>query len=107
MPVKKFFLRFLAIYAAVFILAYLIPEHIHRRDFDRAFSAWLHDRTPQNEAVLRSEQRKNEMIKLADTAVIALVFVTLGAGIYGIGRFVRHKVDRRRSNGTGEIPRVR
>src|SRR4249920_2190467 len=47
MPVRKFFLRFLAIYAAAFVLVYLIPEHIHRRDFDRAFSVWLHDRTPQ------------------------------------------------------------
>jgi hypothetical protein len=107
MPVRKFLLRFLAIYAAVFVLAYLIPEHIHRRDFDRAFFAWLHDRTPQNEAVLRSEQRKNEMIKFADTAVIALVFVTLGAGIYCIGRFVRHKVNRRRSNGSVPKPHVR
>src|SRR6266403_3120159 len=94
MPVRKFFLRFLAIYAAAFVLAYLIPEHIHRWDFDRAFSVWLHDRTPQNEAVLRSEQHKNEMIKFADTAVIALVFVTLGSGMYYVGRFVLHKVHR-------------
>jgi hypothetical protein len=94
MPVWKFLLRFLAIYAATFVLVYLIPEHIHRRDFDRAFSAWFHDRTPQNEAVLRSEQRKNDMIKLVDTAVIALVFVTLGSGIYYVRRFVLHKVDR-------------
>jgi cytochrome c biogenesis protein CcdA len=97
MPVMKFFLRFLVIYSAVFVLAYLIPEFIHRRDFDRAFVAWLHDPAPQNEAVLRNEQRKNEMIKLADTAVIALTFVTLGAGVYFIGRFVRHKVDGRRN----------
>jgi len=94
MPVWKFLVRFLAIYAATFVLVYLIPEHIHRRDFDRAFSALFHDRTPQNEAVLRSEQRKNEMIKLVDTAVIALVFVTLGSGMYYVGRFVLHKVDR-------------
>ncbi|HEX9222663.1 MAG TPA: hypothetical protein VF860_04980 [Candidatus Acidoferrales bacterium] len=93
-PVWKFLLRFLTICAATFVLVYLIPEHIHRRDFDRAFSAWLHDRTPQNEAVLRSEQRENEMIKLVDTAVIALVFVTLLSGMYNVGRFVLHKVDR-------------
>src|SRR5260370_21575254 len=94
MPVWKFLLRFLAIYAATFVLVYLIPDYIHRRDFDRAFFAWFHDRTPQNEAVLRSEQRKNEMIKLVDTAVIALVFVTLGSGMYYLGRYVLHKVDR-------------
>jgi hypothetical protein len=94
MPVWKFLVRFLAIYAATFVLVYLIPEHIHRRDFDRAFSALFRDRTPQNEAVLRSSQRKNEMIKLVDTAVIALVFVTLRSGMYYVGRFVLHKVDR-------------
>jgi len=71
MRIRKFLLRFLAIYAAAFVLVYLIPEHIHRRDFDRAFFAWLHDRTPQNEAALRSEQRKNEMIKLVDTALVS------------------------------------
>ena len=94
MHVWKFLLRFLAIYAATFVLVYLTPEQIHRRDFDRAFSAWFHDRTPQNEAVLRSEQRKHELIKLVDTAVIALVFVTLGSGMYYVGRFVLHKVDK-------------
>jgi hypothetical protein len=96
MPFRKTLLRFLAVYAVAFVLTYFIPEHIHRRAFDKAFFAWLHDRTPQNEAMLRREQRKNEMIKLADTSVIALVFVACGAGIYCIVRFVQHKVDRRR-----------
>jgi hypothetical protein len=78
MPLRKLILRYLAIYAFAFSLVYLIPEHIHRRDFDKAFVAWLHNRTPQNEALLRTEQYKNEMIKFADTAVIALVHVTIG-----------------------------
>jgi hypothetical protein len=90
MRVKKILLRSLAIYAIAFILVYLIPEHIHRRDFDRAFSAWLKDRTSQNEAALRVEQRKNEIIKLTDSAVIALVLVALGSGIYLVIRFAKH-----------------
>ena len=98
MNVKKFLLRFLVIYAIAFVLVYLIPEYIHRRDFDRAFETWLHDRTPQNEAALQVEQHKNEIIKLADSAVIALVFVALGSGIYFAIRFVGDKLHRRRAN---------
>jgi hypothetical protein len=105
MPARKFLFRFLAIYAAAFFLVYLTPEHIHRRDFDRAFSAWLHERTPQNEATLRVEQRKNERIKLADSAVIALALVTLGSGIYFVIRFAHKKVVRRGSE--AGIPFVR
>ena len=107
MRVRKFLLRFLAIYGAAFVLAYLIPEHIHRRDFDRAFIAWLHDPTPQNDAALRSEQRKNDMIKLFDTAVIALVMVTLGSSIYWIGRSVQGKAKCRRSERSETLPLVR
>jgi hypothetical protein len=65
---------------------------VNRRDFDRAFSAWLKDRTPQNEAALRVEQRKNEIIHLLDSAVIALVLVAIGSGIYVVIRFARHKL---------------
>jgi hypothetical protein len=97
MLARKFLFRFLAIYAAAFVLVYLVPEHIHRRDFDAAFSAWLRDRTPQNEATLRVEQRKNERIKLADTAVIALALATIGSGIYSVIRFAHKKVVRRGS----------
>jgi hypothetical protein len=91
----------------VFVLVYLVPEHLHRRDFNRAFSAWLHDPTPQNEAALRSEERRNDLIKFGDTGIIALVFMTLGAGIYGAGRFIRHKIGTRRSNGSSESPLAR
>jgi hypothetical protein len=105
MPARKFLFRFLAIYAAAFVLVYLAPAHIHRRDFDRAFSAWLHDRTPQNEAMLRVEQRKNERIKLADSAVIALALVTIGSSIYFTIRFAHQKLVRRRSE--AGIPDVR
>ena len=87
-----FHFSFLAIYAIAFVLVSLIPEYIHRRDFDRAFSAWLKDRTPKNEAALRVEQRKNEIIHLLDSAVIALVLVALGSGIYRVIRFAKYKL---------------
>ncbi|SRR6266436_504540 len=75
MRLAKILLRYLAAYAIVLILVFLMPEHIHRRDFDRAFFIWMKDRTAQNEAALRTEQHKNEIIHLQDSAVIALVVV--------------------------------
>lgn len=88
MPARKVLSRFLTIYAIVFVLVLcLIPEHLRRMDFDRAFFAWLRDRSPQNETALRGEERKNDLIQLGSHAVIALVFVTLGTGIYSVGHF--------------------
>jgi hypothetical protein len=104
----KFLLRFLAIYATAFVQVYLIPEYIHRRDFDRTFITWLHDRTPQNEAMLEAERRKNEIIHIGDSAVIALAFVALGSGIYYVLRLAQRKLNRQRaSSGTSESPHVR
>ena len=94
MSVKKLILRFLAVYIVAFVLAYLIPQHMHRRDFDKTFTTWLHDPTPQNEEALRREQRKNEIIKLKVSAVIAVVLVGLGAGIYYGIRFAGGKSDK-------------
>jgi hypothetical protein len=93
MSAKKLLLRFLGVYFIAFVLVSLIPQHTHRRDFDKAFVTWLHDPTPQNEEALRVEQRKNEIIMLAVSAVIALVPVALGAGIYFGIRFAGRKSD--------------
>ena len=89
MPVWKFLLRFLAIYAATFVLVHLIPEQIHRRDFDRVFFTWWKNRTPENEAALRVEQRKNEIIHLRDSALIAAFVVVIVGGIYKVVRPIR------------------
>jgi hypothetical protein len=78
----------LAAYAIVFILVYL-TEDIHRRDFDRAFFTWLKNRTPENEAALRVEQRKNEIIRLRDSAVFAAFAVVIVGGTYKVVRLVR------------------
>jgi len=93
MLTKKVLLRFVAFYSVAFTLVYVIPEHIHRRDFDKAFTTWLHERTPQHEATLEVERRKNEMIHIEDCAVIALGFVVLGSGIYYVPRLARRKRD--------------
>jgi hypothetical protein len=98
MTARKFFLRLIAIYAIAFVLVYLLPQPMyHRRAFDKAFSTWLHDRTPQNEEALRAEQLKNERIKLLGSGVIALAFVTIGSAIYFTIRFAHQKLVRHRS----------
>ena len=93
MSAKMLLLRFLAAYFIAFVLVCLIPQHTHRGDFDKAFVTWLHDSTPQNEEALRVEQRKNEISMLAVSAVIALVHVALGAGIYFGIRFAGRNSD--------------
>jgi hypothetical protein len=93
MRLAKIVLRYLAAYAIALILVFLIPEHIHRRDFDRAFFIWTKNRSAQNEAALRAEQHKNEIIHLEDSAVIALVVVIIAAGTYLIVRFVKRSVS--------------
>jgi hypothetical protein len=106
MSIRKSLLRILALYAVTFVVVYLIPEHIHRRDFDRAFITWLHNRTAQNEAALRVEQRKNEIIELKDSAAITLIIATLGLGIYFAIRFAKHELHRKREDQTPENPLV-
>jgi hypothetical protein len=96
MRLAKIVLRCLAAYAMASILVSLIPEHTHRRDFDRAFFTWFKNRTPQNEAALRAEQHKNEIIRLQDSAVIALVVVVIAGGTYIMVRFVRRSSVKRR-----------
>ena len=49
--------------ALALVIALLVPHHTHRRDFDRAFAAWLHDRSPENEAALHKQQETNRRIE--------------------------------------------
>jgi hypothetical protein len=86
MKLKKLALRFLLPYVLLMILMLSVPGHIHRQDFDRAFAAWYKNRTPENEAALRAQQRKNELIELEFCAVGALVVLAVGYGLYKLVR---------------------
>jgi hypothetical protein len=89
-------MRCLAAYLITFLLAFLIiPEHIHRRDFDRVTFAWVKNPTPQNEAALQSEQHKNEIIHLRDSAAVALLLVVATYGIYRVVRFAKRSDSER------------
>jgi hypothetical protein len=89
---------FLIPYAFAFVLAYLIPSFIHRREFDQAVMAYYKNPTPENESAQRVRQRKNEFIHLEGSALGALVLVTLGYGVYGVVRLARNGLKRTRAS---------
>jgi hypothetical protein len=62
----------------------LSPEIIHRHDFDRAFVSWRKEPNPRNEATLRVQQRKNTIVQLEMSAVLAPVMWAAGFAYCGI-----------------------
>jgi hypothetical protein len=79
-------LKFFLAYVVLLILMLPVPTFIHRRSFDDAFSAWYKNRTPEDEAALRVQQRKNELIELEFCAVGAFVVLLVGYGLYRLVR---------------------
>jgi hypothetical protein len=78
--------QFLIAYALLLIFMLSVPMHIHRHAFDEAFSAWYKNRTPENEAALRVQQRKNELFELELCALGALIVLVAGYGLYRLVR---------------------
>ena len=63
-------------------LAFLIPVHPHRLDFDRAFSAWLQHPSTATEAEFRRQQRLNDVERLKVQGVAAVVlFATISGSL--------------------------
>src|SRR6266404_7224530 len=85
---------FLLAYFCAFILANLIPEQIDRREYAIAVDAYTRDPTPENEVALRAQRRENERLHLRDTAILGLVLVVVGYGIWGGSRLVIRLVHR-------------
>lgn len=79
-------LKFFLAYVVLLILMLPVPTFIHRRGYDEAFSAWYKNRTAENEAALRAQQRNNELIGLESRAVGALVVLVVGYGLYRLAR---------------------
>jgi hypothetical protein len=74
-------------YALAFALVFSVPEFIHRRAFDQAFSAWYKDPSPQNTSALRIERHKHELIHIQASAIGALVLLVIACSVYGGFRF--------------------
>jgi hypothetical protein len=79
------------------------PDALRRRDFDRAFIASLHDPTPQNEAILRREELKTDIIRLGIEAVVSFVAVTVVSGMYFAVVLIWRRIQVGRRNGAMPI----
>lgn len=91
-------LWFLLTYVLLVILMFSVPMFIHRQDFDRAFSAWYTNRTPENETALRIQQHKNTVINLEFSAVGAFVLLAVGYGLYALVRATARSLKPRKSS---------
>jgi len=89
--------RFLLIFLVAFTFVSLVPSFLHRRDFDRAFTAYYKNPTPENSEALRAQQRINDFINLSFDGVGALALTTCCYGIYALIRGVRSSVRRART----------
>jgi hypothetical protein len=96
MVVAKRLAIFLLIYLLAFILVHSLPEFIHRRAFDQAFSAYEKNPTPENEAAFRFQRHVTAMVHLEDSVTITLVLVGGGYGVYGAVLLVRGGAKRLR-----------
>ena len=91
-------LRFLLIFLIAFIFVSLTPSFLHRREFDRAFTAYYRNPTPENSDALRAQQRINDYINLSFDGVGALALTTCGYGIYGLIHAIGSTVKRARTS---------
>jgi hypothetical protein len=87
----------LVAYVCAVILAYLVPEQIDWREYARAVVAYTQNPTQENEVALRAERRVNDRIHLRDSAVLGLVLVAVGYGIWSGRRLVTRLAHRTRS----------
>jgi len=77
---KKKVLLFVAIYFVIFVALSLVPQFLHRQDFDRAFTAYLHNPSPATKQTLKQEQIKNRIIEFTNVVVGAAVILVVGVG---------------------------
>jgi drug/metabolite transporter superfamily protein YnfA len=75
----KDMLRWGGIYVVVFTALYFfVPTFLHRRDFDRAFSAYINHPSPETNAALDQERAINERILVEIDVMGALALTALG-----------------------------
>ena len=90
---------YLVLLLALFVFVNGFP--LHRREFDRAYIAWLDNPNPQTESFLHAQSRKTLMIQLENSAAAALVLLFGGFAFYHIvGRLRRPLGGAHRQTGT-------
>jgi hypothetical protein len=85
-----------------FILAYLIPERIDRREFTQAVITYSRNPTPENAAALEAQRRANDRIHLEDSAAIGLVLILVAYGIWGLRKLAMRLASRTGSSRMGD-----
>jgi hypothetical protein len=66
-----------------------LPIFIHQQEFDRAAVAFEQNPTPENETVLRNEQRENQSIRNEVRVFEAAGLFLAGIACYGVYAAVR------------------
>jgi hypothetical protein len=89
--------RLLLILLVAFVFVSLTPSFLHRREYDRAFTAYYRNPTPENSDALRAQQSINDYINFSFTGVGALALTTCGYGIYGVIRLISSSAKRART----------
>ncbi len=84
--------EYLFLLLAFFVFVNGFP--LHRREFDQAYSAWLHNPNPQTEFLLHAQSRKTLIIQLEDSAAAALVIWVAGFTCYAVTRRLRRPPDQ-------------
>ena len=75
----KNIIRWAGVYVVLFTALYLfVPKNLHRRDFDRAFTASIHNPSPETKAELERQQAINERIDFKIDAITALALTGIG-----------------------------
>ena len=83
------------LYLSLVALLYVVlPNVVHRREFDRALVSWRKDPTPQNKAFLRNQQRTNSFVELETSVVGTFMLWTAGFACYAVGLRTRHLETR-------------
>lgn len=76
------------VFVVVFVLVYA-TTFVDRRDYSHAVVDYVRNPTPENEARLQSERRKNEIAKTWDAAAGASLVTAVVLGMFALYRFVR------------------
>jgi hypothetical protein len=81
---KSLLARFLLAYAASLLLVALIPQFLHLKAYESAFSEWQRDPNEYTGAELRHQQQRIDLIKFGTAAIIALPIAAIGVRIHSL-----------------------
>jgi hypothetical protein len=101
MSLQRIVLSGLAAYLSLALLSFLLlPDMMHRKDFDRALLSWQRNHTSENASALRAQQQKNRIIQLETAAAEAFGLWFVGLACYATARHLLRAKNRYRQTAT-------